>query len=51
MLTEDDKRRLYRAGDYLMPVPGPCPVGWSEAAWIRFIDIHGKWVIKPAATQ
>lgn len=38
-----DKIELYRAGAYTCPVPGPCPVGWTEQNWIAFIDKYGRW--------
>tara|TARA_R100000656_G_C3895331_1_gene117537 strand:- start:149 stop:283 length:135 start_codon:yes stop_codon:yes gene_type:complete len=43
MLTYEEKLAKYLKGEYLMPVPGTCPVGWSDRNWIDFIDNHGKW--------
>ena len=43
-LTQDQKIKLYRAGRYQMKAPPVCHAQWDEAAWIRYVDLHGRWL-------
>lgn len=44
-LTESQKLELYRAGKYLFSPPPVYHENWDELAWIRYIDMHGTWII------
>lgn len=38
------KQDAYRRGLYSCPPPPvPCAL-WDEAAWIKFIDMSGRWL-------
>ena len=43
-LTDEQKTELYRAGKYTFPIPPVCHAKWDEAAWIRYVDAHGRWL-------
>lgn len=42
-LSPEQKRALYAAGHYSVPVPGVTPQCWSDNDWINFVDSHGRW--------
>lgn len=44
-LTESEKVELYRAGKYRFPPPPVSHVYWDEAAWIRYVDRFGTWIV------
>jgi len=40
----DLKIARYKAGKYMFSPPPVPHTEWDTAAWIRFIDKHGKWL-------
>lgn len=42
--AEVAKLRKYREGAYAFPPPPVPHDGWSEADWVRYIDMNGRWL-------
>ena len=41
--TDDEKRRMYLAGEYEHPPPPFNPSEWNEESWIMYINSYGTW--------
>lgn len=43
-LSMEEKRELYRKGQYKFKAPPGHSSGWTEDDWINFIDAYGGWI-------
>ena len=43
MMSNKEKRNLYRNGMYTCPTPKGDTTKWSVSDWIDYIDVNGKW--------
>ena len=34
----------FRRGEYKMPPPPTCHLGWGEDRWIEYITLYGVWL-------
>ena len=44
-LSQEQKVILYEQGSYCFKVPPVYTGNWNSAAWIKWIDYSGKWLI------
>ena len=42
-LTDEEKRRRFRAGEYRFKAPPVCTVFWGEGDWIKWVDACEGW--------
>lgn len=42
-MTQHDKERLYKAGEWVFAVPPVCTANWDDASWIKWIDACDGW--------
>lgn len=45
-MTEQEKWEAYAKGQYRFKAPPVCTAGWSDGAWIRYIDSYNGWITK-----